>query len=59
MGASQEFSVPIHALRKIGKHRIGVSYLDESKVRVLQVDDHASGHREQLRNYIHAIRADA
>jgi hypothetical protein len=32
-------------LAQIGKHRIGVSYLDESKARVLQVDDHASGHR--------------
>jgi hypothetical protein len=58
-GSSRVIQRANSCLAQIGKHRIEVSYLDESKARVFQVDDHASGHREQLRNYIHPIRIKA
>jgi hypothetical protein len=49
----EQSSVLIHALAQIGKHRIGISYLDESKAGVFEVDDHACAIMDQLRNYIH------
>lgn len=36
----------IHAPAQIDKHLIGIAYLDQSKTRVLEVDDHIRSHRQ-------------
>ena len=36
----------IHALAQIDEHLVGAAYLDKSKARVLEVDDHIRGHRQ-------------
>jgi hypothetical protein len=52
--------VLIHALAQIGKHRIGISYLDESRAGGYSrsMTTHALI-ENQLRNYIHTIRIEA
>ncbi len=36
----------IHALAQFDQHLVGVAYLDKSKARILEIDDHIGSHRQ-------------
>ena len=45
-GASREIVFAIQAPAQIGKHLVRVGHLNKCKARILEVDDHAGGHRQ-------------